>query len=92
MVIAWHLCKRRNIYEDNCGYPITTCYTNRILHFLRRVRPGTCIVLQYDSQRPTTATFQGLQHGAIMLSGLIAFPDSHTSDSCDECDFPLFSN
>ncbi|OTW93152.1 hypothetical protein BK702_04900 [Bacillus thuringiensis serovar cameroun] len=45
-----------------------------MLHFLRRVSPGTNIVLQYDSQRPTTAIFQGFQNGAVMLSDFDGFP------------------
>ncbi|MEW9576505.1 hypothetical protein U9K47_14110, partial [Bacillus toyonensis] len=43
-------------------------------HFLRRLSPGTSIVLQYNSQRPTTATFQGFQNGAIILSDFDGFP------------------
>ncbi|MGG5737435.1 hypothetical protein [Bacillus cereus group sp. IBL03679] len=50
------------------------CYTDGILHFLRRVSPGTCIVLQYDGQRPTTTTFQGFQYGEIILSDFGGFP------------------
>ncbi|MDA2386188.1 hypothetical protein PDN41_32095, partial [Bacillus cereus] len=30
-----------------------------LLQFLRTLTPGTCIVLQYDCQPPTSATFQG---------------------------------
>ncbi|MEW9576518.1 hypothetical protein U9K47_14175, partial [Bacillus toyonensis] len=43
-------------------------------HFLRRLSPGTSIVLQYNSQRPTTATFQGFQNGTIILSDFDGFP------------------
>ncbi|MDO8159291.1 hypothetical protein FKQ51_18415 [Bacillus toyonensis] len=45
-----------------------------MLNFLRRLSPGTCIALQYDCQRPTTATFQGFQNGAIILSDFDGFP------------------
>ncbi|MGF9815387.1 hypothetical protein ABEX49_24825 [Bacillus toyonensis] len=52
----------------------SSCYSNGILHLLRRLSPGTDIVLQYNSQRPTTATFQGFQNGAIILSDFDGFP------------------
>ncbi|OTW83761.1 hypothetical protein BK710_17985, partial [Bacillus thuringiensis serovar sumiyoshiensis] len=30
-----------------------------LLQFLRTLTPGTCLVIQYDCQPPTSATFQG---------------------------------
>ncbi|OOR07099.1 hypothetical protein BW897_30545 [Bacillus cereus] len=45
-----------------------------MLHFLRRLSPGTGIVLQYNCKRPTTATFHGFQNGAIILSDFDGFP------------------
>ncbi|MED0943367.1 hypothetical protein [Bacillus mycoides] len=46
-----------------------------LLQFLRTLTPGTCIVIQYDSQRPTSATFQGFQgHNVIILSDFDCFP------------------
>ncbi|EOO11861.1 hypothetical protein [Bacillus cereus] len=46
-----------------------------LLQFLRTLTPGTCIVIQYDSQRPTSATFQGFQgNNVIILSDFDCFP------------------
>ncbi|MGG1148167.1 hypothetical protein ABE246_06660 [Bacillus wiedmannii] len=45
-----------------------------MLSFLRRLSPGTCIVIQYDSQPPTTGTFQGFQNGLVILSNFDCFP------------------
>ncbi|MED1568470.1 hypothetical protein [Bacillus paramycoides] len=43
--------------------------------FLRTLTPGTCIVIQFDSQRPTSATFQGFQgNNVIILSDFDCFP------------------
>ncbi|MFJ8457409.1 hypothetical protein, partial [Bacillus paramycoides] len=43
--------------------------------FLRTLTPGTCIVIQFDSQRPTSATFQGFQgNDVIILSDFDCFP------------------
>ncbi|WP_257155405.1 hypothetical protein [Bacillus cereus] len=57
-------------YQDlQAGY----C-TNGTLNFLRRLSPGTCIVIQYDAQPPTTGTFQGFQNGLVILSNFDCFP------------------
>ncbi|AMR05937.1 MULTISPECIES: hypothetical protein [Bacillus] len=46
-----------------------------LLQFLRTLTPGTCIVLQYDCQPPTSATFQGFQgNNVIILSDFDCFP------------------
>ncbi|MGR3779542.1 hypothetical protein ACT1UG_28890 [Bacillus paramycoides] len=46
-----------------------------LLQFLRTLTPGTCIVIQYDHQRPTSATFQGFQgNNVIILSDFDCFP------------------
>jgi hypothetical protein len=46
-----------------------------LLQFLRTLTPGTCIVIQYDCQRPTSATFQGFQgNNVIILSDFDCFP------------------
>ncbi|MED0979907.1 hypothetical protein P4T48_10245 [Bacillus paramycoides] len=46
-----------------------------LLQFLRTLTPGTCIVIQFDSQRPTSATFQGFQgNNVIILSDFDCFP------------------
>ncbi|MGE6599898.1 hypothetical protein [Bacillus proteolyticus] len=43
--------------------------------FLRTLTPGTCIVIQFDSQPPTSATFQGFQgNNVIILSDFDCFP------------------
>ncbi|MEW9574411.1 hypothetical protein U9K47_02890 [Bacillus toyonensis] len=68
-----HYEKRNPVVSDYDG-PTSNYYTDGILHFLRRLSPGTSIVLQYNSQRPTTATFQGLQNGTIILSDFDGFP------------------
>ncbi|WP_305927792.1 hypothetical protein [Bacillus mycoides] len=57
-------------YQDfTAGYS-----TNSILQFVRQLSPGTCIVLQYDSQPPTTGIFQGFQNGLVILSDFDCFP------------------
>lgn len=46
-----------------------------LLHFLRTLTPGTCLVIQYDCQPPTSATFQGFQgNNVIILSDFDCFP------------------
>ncbi|WP_429776782.1 hypothetical protein [Bacillus wiedmannii] len=62
-------CENGPYQELHAGY----C-TNGILSFLRRLSPGTCIVIQYDSQPPTTGTFQGFQNGLVILSNFDCFP------------------
>ncbi|WP_257155384.1 hypothetical protein [Bacillus cereus] len=58
-----------NYQNFNAGY-----YAHGILHFLRRLSPGTCIVIQYDCQPPVAATFQGFQNGLVILSDFDCFP------------------
>jgi hypothetical protein len=74
MAMDYKHCEKRMPEVSDYGYPTSDCYTDGILHFLRRLSPGTNIVLQYNSQRPTTATFQGFQQGAIILSDFDGFP------------------
>ncbi|MED2039631.1 hypothetical protein P4V58_21170 [Bacillus wiedmannii] len=46
-----------------------------LAQFLHTLTPGTCIVLQYDCQPPTSATFQGFQgNNVIILSDFDCFP------------------
>ncbi|MFD6511360.1 hypothetical protein [Bacillus sp. NPDC060175] len=46
-----------------------------LLQFLHTLTPGTCIVIQYDRQPPTSATFQGFQgNNVIILSDFDCFP------------------
>jgi hypothetical protein len=45
-----------------------------IIRFLRRLSPGTRVVLQYDDQRPATGVFQGFQDGTIILTNFNGFP------------------
>ncbi|MEB9624390.1 hypothetical protein P4J20_21615, partial [Bacillus cereus] len=74
------MCEKRPMengnYQDyNEGYYQNEGYCrNGILQFLRRLSPGTCIVLQYDSQPPTSGTFQGFQNGLVILSDFDCFP------------------
>ncbi|WP_255260322.1 hypothetical protein [Bacillus cereus] len=70
----YNQCDKRNADIGNYNCSSSDYYADGILNFLRRLSPGTCIVLQYDCQRPTTATFQGFQNGAIILSDFDGFP------------------
>ncbi|TCW43218.1 hypothetical protein EC917_14713 [Bacillus thuringiensis] len=46
-----------------------------LAQFLHTLTPGTCIVIQYDCQPPTSATFQGFQgNNVIILSDFDCFP------------------
>ncbi|EOP77985.1 hypothetical protein IGM_06744 [Bacillus cereus HuB4-4] len=46
-----------------------------LLQFLRTLTPGTCLVIQYDCQKPTSATFQGFQgNNVIIVSDFDCFP------------------
>ncbi|MED1287526.1 hypothetical protein [Bacillus mycoides] len=74
MAMEYNHCEKRNQEVSTYGCATPDHYADGILHFLRRLSPGTSIVLQYDSQRPTTATFQGFQNGAIVLSDFDGFP------------------
>ncbi|MED3202111.1 hypothetical protein [Bacillus toyonensis] len=72
--VVHHHCEKK--LDENIPYsPVSSTYSfDGILHFLRRLSPGTCIVFQYDSQPPTTATFQGIQNGLVILSDFDCFP------------------
>ncbi|MEW9576709.1 hypothetical protein U9K47_15325, partial [Bacillus toyonensis] len=49
-------------YNGNGGCSGGYGYENEgIRQFLRTLSPGTCIVIQYDSQRPVRAVFQGFR-------------------------------
>ncbi|MCU5282035.1 MULTISPECIES: hypothetical protein [Bacillus cereus group] len=59
--------KHKNDY-NNHGNP-------ELLQFLRTLTPGTCVVIQYDCQKPTSATFQGFQgNNVVILSDFDCFP------------------
>ncbi|MDF9506721.1 hypothetical protein, partial [Bacillus cereus] len=46
-----------------------------LLQFLRTLTPGTCLVIQYDCQKPASATFQGFQgNNVIIVSDFDCFP------------------
>jgi len=68
----------QNRYHDRREIPVkqeVSYCTPELLQFLRTLTPGTCIVLQYDSQKPTSATFQGFQgNNVIILSDFDCFP------------------
>ncbi|MGU3443277.1 hypothetical protein ACLBXI_25845 [Bacillus cereus] len=56
------------VNENNSGNP-------GLLQFLRTLAPGTCLVIQYDCQSPTNATFQGFQgNNVIIFSDFDGFP------------------
>lgn len=50
------------------------CRNEGIYQFLRTLVPGTCIVIQYDSQRPTRAVFQGFRRRTLLVSDIEGFP------------------
>uniref|UniRef100_UPI003F5763EC hypothetical protein n=1 Tax=Bacillus fungorum TaxID=2039284 RepID=UPI003F5763EC len=55
-------------YNNNNGNP-------GLLQFLRTLTPGTCLVIQYDCQKPASATFQGFQgNNVIIVSDFDCFP------------------
>ncbi|GAB6486910.1 hypothetical protein J0818_29590 [Bacillus cereus] len=68
--------KRDYDYNRHCrtGYERVNVGNPSIVHFLRRLSPGTCIALQYDCQPPTTGTFQGFEYGTVILSNFDCFP------------------
>jgi len=60
--------KEQIVTENNDSNP-------GLLQFLRTLAPGTCLVIQYDCQPPTSATFQGFQGSSvIILSDFDCFP------------------
>ncbi|MCU9562061.1 hypothetical protein OE341_26400 [Bacillus mobilis] len=60
--------REENRNNNNNGSP-------ELLQFLRTLTPGTCLVIQYDCQPPTSATFQGFQgNNVIILSDFDCFP------------------
>jgi hypothetical protein len=60
--------KKEEVNVNNISSP-------ELLQFLRTLTPGTCIVIQYDCQPPTSATFQGFQgNDVIILSDFDCFP------------------
>ncbi|WP_051317175.1 hypothetical protein [Ectobacillus panaciterrae] len=48
--------------------------SNNIVGFLRRLSPGTRVVLQYDDQPPASGVFQGFQNGTVILTNFNGFP------------------
>ncbi|WP_100632368.1 hypothetical protein, partial [Bacillus cereus] len=59
--------REENQNNNNNGNP-------ELLQFLRALTPGTCLVIQYDCQPPTSATFQGFQgNNVIILSDFDCF-------------------
>ncbi|GAB6482198.1 hypothetical protein bcgnr5384_48440 [Bacillus cereus] len=67
--------QRGNRCEENRPQEVSINNTPELLSFLRNLTPGTCVVLQYDCQRPTSATFQGFQgNDVIILSDFDCFP------------------
>jgi hypothetical protein len=63
-----HKREEQNVNVNNVSSP-------ELLQFLRTLTPGTCVVIQYDCQPPTSATFQGFQgNNVIILSDFDCFP------------------
>ncbi|WP_155891175.1 hypothetical protein [Ectobacillus panaciterrae] len=48
--------------------------TNNVVRFLRRLSPGTRVVLQFDDQPPASGVFQGFQNGTVILTNFNGFP------------------
>lgn len=78
------MCNRYENDYDYCNdgyYPRRYrggCCGNRgrdsISQFLRTLSPGTCIVIQYNSQRPVRATFQEIRGCTLLVSDIKGFP------------------
>ncbi len=47
---------------------------NNIAGFLRRLSPGTRVVLQYNDQPPASGIFEGFQNGTVILTNFNGFP------------------
>ncbi|PEM02398.1 hypothetical protein CN602_13705 [Bacillus cereus] len=73
-------CNRCNSHREQSRREEQTVNVNNVsnpelLQFLRTLTPGTCLVIQYDCQPPTSATFQGFQgNNVIILSDFDCFP------------------
>ncbi|MFT4139823.1 MAG: hypothetical protein QM671_12595 [Bacillus sp. (in: firmicutes)] len=73
-------CNRCNDHREQSRRETQTVNVNNVsnpelLQFLRTLAPGTCLVIQYDCQPPTSATFQGFQgNNVIILSDFDCFP------------------
>ncbi|KYQ03763.1 hypothetical protein B4079_1080 [Bacillus cereus] len=73
-------CNRCNDHRKQPRRETQTVNVNNVsnpelLQFLRTLAPGTCLVIQYDCQPPTSATFQGFQgNNVIILSDFDCFP------------------
>ncbi|MEH7151692.1 hypothetical protein CN404_09655 [Bacillus thuringiensis] len=70
-------CNRCNDHRKQPRRETQTVNVNNpeLLQFLRTLTPGTCLVIQYDCQPPTSATFQGFQgNNVIILSDFDCFP------------------
>ncbi|MCP8970803.1 hypothetical protein [Ectobacillus ponti] len=82
---------RRQFGWCGCGHPqkqnvapANTCDNNdSIVNFLRSLSPGTCVVLQYDHQRPAKGIFQGFQNGNLILSDYNGFPGLVRINPCE---------
>ncbi|MED1287527.1 hypothetical protein [Bacillus mycoides] len=64
-----------NYYSDGYGYGYGCGngggYENEgIRQFFRTLSPGTCIEIQYDSQRPVRAVFQEFRRRTIVVSNV----------------------
>ncbi|MEK4418361.1 hypothetical protein LW858_30885 (plasmid) [Bacillus cereus] len=73
-------CNRCNGHREQPRREEQTFNVNNVnnpelLQFLRTLAPGTCLVIQYACQPPTSATFQGFQgNNVIILSDFDCFP------------------
>lgn len=66
---------RCNVHREQQTVNVNNVNNPELLQFLRTLAPGTCLVIQYDCQPPTSATFQGFQgNNVIILSDFDCFP------------------
>ncbi|MCP8970804.1 hypothetical protein [Ectobacillus ponti] len=82
-------CNKNNV----AGANTYNCNNNdNIVNFLRSLSPGTCVVLQYDHQKPAKGIFQGFQNGNVILSDYNGFPGLVRLNPCEINAVSPFSN
>ena len=68
-------CHREQLRREEQTVNVNNVSNPELLQFLRTLAQGTCLVIQYDCQPPTSATFQGFQgNNVIILSDFDCFP------------------
>jgi hypothetical protein len=76
------MCNGYGPYNEGYGGGYGGCYgggyaggyeNEDIRRFFRTLSPGTCIEIQYDSQRPVRAVFQEFRRRSIIVSNVRGF-------------------